>query len=39
MDNSSNPATNNQHGTRFALTASSGMLIMTEAGYLLWVPI
>jgi porin len=35
MDNSSNLATNNQHGTRFALTASSGVLIMSEAGYLL----
>jgi porin len=35
MDNSSNLATNNQNGTRFALTASSGMLIMSEAGYLL----
>jgi len=35
MDNSSNQATNNRYGTRFALTASSGMLVMTEAGYLL----
>jgi len=35
MDNSSNQATTNQNGTRFALTASSGMLIMSEAGYLL----
>ncbi len=35
MDNSSNLATNNQNGIRFALTASSGMLIMSEAGYLL----
>jgi porin len=35
MDNNSNLATNNQNGTRFALTASSGMLIMSEAGYLL----
>jgi porin len=35
MDSNSNPATNNQHGTRFALNASSGVLIMTEAGYLL----
>lgn len=35
MDNSSDLATNNKNGTRFALTASSGMLIMSEAGYLL----
>jgi len=35
MDNSSDPSTNNQNGTRFALTASSGMLVMSEAGYLL----
>jgi porin len=35
MDNSSNQATTNQNGTRFALTSSSGMLIMSEAGYLL----
>jgi porin len=35
LDNTSNPATNNQNGTRFALNGSSGMLIMSEAGYLL----
>ena len=35
MDDNSNLATNNQNGTRFALTASSGMLIMSEMGYLL----
>jgi porin len=35
MDNSSEPESTNQHGTRFALTASSGMLIMSEVGYLL----
>jgi porin len=35
MDNNSNQATTNQNGTRFALTSSSGMLIMSEAGYLL----
>jgi len=35
MDNSSNQATTNKYGTRFALTASSGMFIMSEAGYLL----
>jgi porin len=35
MDNSSNQAAANQNGTRFALTASSGILIMSEAGYLL----
>jgi len=35
MDVNSDPATNNQNGTRFALTSSSGMLVMSEAGYLL----
>ena len=35
QDVNSDPATNNQNGTRFALTDSSGMLIMTEAGFLL----
>jgi porin len=35
MDANSNLATNNQNGTRFALTASSGMLVMSEAGFLL----
>jgi porin len=35
MDTNSDPTTNNQNGTRFALTSRSGMLIMSEAGYLL----
>jgi porin len=35
MDNNSDMSTNNQNGTRFALTDSSGMLIMSEMGYLL----
>jgi porin len=35
QDLDSDPSTNNQHGTRFALTSSDGMLIMSEAGYLL----
>ena len=35
QDINSDPTTNNQHGTRFALTDSSGMLIMSEAGFLL----
>jgi len=35
MDVNSDPATNNQNGTRFALAGDSGMLIMSEAGYLL----
>ena len=35
MDVNSDPATNNQNGTRFALTSGSGMLVMSEAGYLL----
>lgn len=35
QDLNSDPATNNQNGTRFALNSSSGMLIMSEAGYLL----
>jgi porin len=34
-DDNSDPAVNNQNGTRFALDPSSGMLIMSEAGYLL----
>jgi porin len=34
-DNDSEPATNNQNGTRFALDSGSGMLIMSEAGFLL----
>ena len=35
QDVNSDPSTNNQHGTRFSLTSSSGMLIMSEAGFLL----
>jgi porin len=35
QDVNSDPTTNNQNGTRFALTGSSGMLLMSEAGYLL----
>jgi len=35
QDNNSNPATNNQNGLNFALNANSGLLIMSEAGYLL----
>jgi porin len=35
MDVNSDPAVNNQHGTRFALNSDSGMLVMSEAGYLL----
>jgi porin len=35
QDDSSNPKTNNQNGTRFALNGSNGMLIMSEAGFLL----
>jgi porin len=35
MDNGSDPAVNNKNGTRFALNGQSGMLIMSEAGYLL----
>jgi porin len=35
QDVNSDPTTNNQNGTRFALSGSSGMLIMSEAGYLL----
>jgi porin len=34
-DDNSNPATNNLNGTRFPLDSGSGMLIMSEAGYLL----
>ncbi len=33
-DDNSDPAVNNQNGTRFALDAASGMLVMSEAGYL-----
>ncbi len=35
MDVNSNPAVNNKNGTRFALDSASGMLVMSEAGYLL----
>jgi porin len=35
QDVNSDPTTNNQNGTRFALTSSSGLLVMSEAGYLL----
>lgn len=35
MDNNSDPAVNNQNGTRFALASDSGMLVMSEVGYLL----
>jgi porin len=35
QDDNSNPATNNQNGLNFALNAGSGLLIMSEAGYLL----
>lgn len=35
QDVNSDPTTNNQNGIRFSLNGSSGMLIMSEAGYLL----
>jgi porin len=35
MDVNSDPSTNNKNGTRFALDSGSGLLIMSEAGYLL----
>jgi porin len=35
QDDNSNQATNNQNGIRFALDGASGMLIMSEAGFLL----
>jgi porin len=35
LDDAGNQATNNQNGIRFALHGSSGMLVMSEAGYLL----
>ncbi len=35
MDDNSDPSVNNKNGTRFALASSSGMLVMSEAGYLL----
>ncbi len=35
MDLNSTPATDNRYGTHFAMNGSSGMLVMSEAGYLL----
>jgi len=35
MDNNSDQAVNNKNGTRFALDGHSGMLVMTEAGFLI----
>ncbi len=35
MDVNSDPSTNNQNGIRFALNSSSGILLMSETGYLL----
>jgi porin len=35
MDLNSTPATDNHYGTHFAMNGSSGMLVMSEAGYLL----
>jgi hypothetical protein len=35
MNVNSDPAVNNQNGTLFALDSGSGMLVMSEAGYLL----
>jgi porin len=35
LDDGSFPNTNNKNGIRFSLNAASGMLIMSEAGYLL----
>jgi porin len=35
MDANSDPEVNNKNGTRFALASRSGILIMSEAGYLL----
>jgi porin len=35
QDDNSDPTTNNKNGTRFALDSGSGMLIMSEAGFLL----
>ncbi len=35
LDNDSSPSTNNQYGTRFAMAPNSGVLVLTEAGYLL----
>ena len=35
LDNDSDPTVNNKYGTHFALRQSSGLLMMSEAGYLL----
>jgi porin len=35
LDQFSDPAVNNQNGTRFAFDKNSGVLVMSEAGYLL----
>ena len=35
MDNNSDPATSNRNGIHFALNSDSGMLVMSEVGYLL----
>jgi len=35
MDLNSTPATDNHYGTHFAMNGGSGMLVMSEAGYLL----
>jgi porin len=35
LDQYSDPAINNQNGTRFAFNRNSGVLVMSEAGYLL----
>ena len=35
LDDRANQATNNQNGLRFAINGNSGMLIMSEAGFLL----
>jgi porin len=35
LDNHSLPGVNNQNGTRFAFNRNSGVLVMSEAGYLL----
>ena len=35
LDNNSVPSVNNQNGTRFSLNGNSGMLVMSEAGFLL----
>lgn len=35
LDNNSNPTINNKNGTRFSLSGSSGLLVMSETGFLL----